>query len=105
MKCSANDEHLSVVVDVTFVPAAATVGKEARFCVACVGDLDPAEGGQGEDVDVFERVGVFIAPAAVDGHLEGRIIGRGAEGRAELCSWLGDGAVGCDFEPVLGVSI
>lgn len=53
--------------------------KKIRLGVAGVVDLDPAESGQCEYVNVFDGIFLIGAPAAIDGHLEGSVVGRGAD--------------------------
>ena len=53
--------------------------EQIRLGVAGIIDLDPAERGQCEDVNVFEGIFLIGAPAAIGGHLEGSVVGRGAD--------------------------
>lgn len=98
---AAEEEHLAIFVAgaLVMVAAGAAGGGEVGVEVGGVGDVDPLEGGDGEDVGVGEGVASEEVPAGVEGYLETGVVGSGGDGGAEGGAVGGDVTAGGDVVP------
>lgn len=105
---TAEHEHLAVFVGrALMLVSSSESGYAAEIGVrgGGVGDVDPAEGGDGEDVGVGEGAVAEEVPTAVRGDLEATVVWGGGDDGAEGGALGGNVATGGDVEPGGGVDV